>query len=74
MGDQQYALHYQIEFFHPRKPGRIPAYPINPIHGDIAVADQQYQNDPHDYHLVNSMNISLKKIVVAVIDNQWLKG
>ena len=47
---------------------------INHIHIDITVADQQYQNNLHNYHLVKNMNSSLRKIVVAAIDDQWLKG
>ena len=49
-------------------------YPLNPIHGDIAFADRQYQNNIHDYHLVKNMNSAIKKIAVAAIRNQWIKG
>ena len=44
MRDQQYLLHSNITFVHPRKPGCTPACPFNPTHGDIAVAEQQYKN------------------------------
>ena len=60
MGDQQYALHYQITSVPPRKTGFSPAYPIKPTHGNIYVADQKYQNNLHDYHLVKNMNSDLK--------------
>ena len=49
-------------------------YPLNPTHVDIAVVDRQYQNNLHNYHLVKNMNNSLNKIVIAAIDNQWIKG
>ena len=39
MGDQQYALHSNIEFVPPIKPGRSPLYPINHTHGDIDVTN-----------------------------------
>ena len=74
MVDQQYSLQSLIDFVFPWNLVCAPSYLINPRHGDIAVADQQYQNNLHDYHLVNNMNIFLKKIVVAAINNQWLKG
>ena len=73
-GNQKYALHSQILFILPQKPGRTPAYPINPSHGNIGVAYQKYENNIHDYHLVKIMNSFLKNIVVAAIDNKWLKG
>ena len=28
----------------------------------------------HDYHLVKNMNNALNKIVVAAINDQWIKG
>ena len=56
------------------KPGRSTAYTINPTHGNIAVVDQQYQINLHAYHLVKNMNSAQKKIIVAAIDNQWIKG
>ena len=74
MGDQQYALHSPITFLLPRKLGRSPEYPINPKHGNIAVADRQYQNNLHEYHLVKNTNSALKKIFVTAIDEQWIKG
>ena len=74
MGDQQYALHYPITFSPPRKLGRSPEYPINPKHGNIAVADRQYQNNLHEYQLVKNTNSALKKIFVTAIDEQWIKG
>ena len=74
MGDQQYALHSPITFFLPRKLGRSPEYPINPKHGNIAVADRQYQNNLHEYHLLKNTNSALKKIFVTAIDEHWIKG
>ena len=74
MGNQQYALHSQITFVPPRISVHSWAYPINPMHGNIAVADQKYQNNLHVYHLVKNMNSFLKKIIVTDIDNQWIKG
>ena len=74
MGNQKYTLHSQIAFSPPCKPGRTIVYPTNPIHGNIAVTDQQYQNNIHGYHLVKNINSSLNKMVVAAIDDQWLKG
>ena len=74
MGYQQYALHSNIAFVQPSKTGRSPTYPLNPTHGDISVTDRQYQNNLHKYHLVKNMNIALKKIFIAAIDNQWIKG
>ena len=74
MGDQQFALHSPIALVKPRRPGISPAQPINPTYRNIAVADQQYQKNTHDYNLVKNMNSALKKIVVAVIDKQWMKG
>ena len=70
MGDQQYALHSQIVSVPPQKPGCTLAYPINPTHGNISVADQKYQNNLHNYHMVKNMNSALNKIVEAAIDNQ----
>ena len=73
MDNKQYALYSQIAFFPSRKPGRTPAYQINPTHGSIAVTNQQHQINIHNYHLVNNINISPKKILVAAINNHWLK-
>ena len=74
MGEQKYILHLNTAFIPPRKPGRSPSYPLNPTHRDIAVSDQQYQNNVYDYNLVKNMNSSLKKIFVADIAKQWIKG
>ena len=74
MGNQQYALHFQIVFVPPRKLGLSLAYQINPTHGDISISDQQYQNTLHNYNLVKIINRSLKKITVIEIDDQCLKG
>ena len=74
MAKKQYILHSNIAFLPPRKPGRTLAYPINPMHGDIVVADWKYQNNAYEYHLVKNMNSSLKKILIADIDEQWIKG
>ena len=74
MGNQQCALHSQIAFLLPWKLGITPVYLINPTQGNISIADQQYQNNIHNYHLVKNMNSSLKKIVVAAFNNQWMKG
>ena len=52
----------------------MPAYPINPSNGNVVIADQKYQNNIHDYHLVKNMNSALKKIMLSAIDDQWLKG
>ena len=71
---KKYILHLNTAFIPPRKPGRSPSYPLNPTHGDISVSDQQYQNNVYDYHLVKNMNSSLKKIFVADIEKQWIKG
>ena len=49
-------------------------YPLNPPHGNIDVADQQYQNNFHNYNLVKNMNSALKKIAVAAINDQYSKG
>ena len=46
---------------------------IKPTHGYITIADQQYLNNIRDYHLFKNMNSVMKKIVVAGIDEQWLK-
>ena len=56
------------------KMGCSPAYLLKPTHGDIAVADRQYQDNVYDYHLVKNTNNALKKIVVADIDEQHIKG
>ena len=74
MGNQQYALYYPINFIPPIKPGRSQAYPINPTHGYITVAKRKYQNNLHEYHLVKNMNSALKKIVVAAMYDEWIKG
>ena len=74
MGNKWYALHYQIVFVPPRKPGCFTKYNNNPTHGNIAVNDQQYQNNIHHYHLVKTMNSSLKKIIITAINDQWVKG
>ena len=74
MGEQKYILHLNTAFVPPRKPGRSPSYPLNPTHGYIVVTDQQYQNNVYDYHLVKNTNSALKKIVVADIPEQWIKG
>ena len=54
--------------------GRSSAYPTNPTHVKIAVTKQQYQNNLDGYHLVKSMEIYLKKIIIAAIYDQWIKG
>ena len=74
VGEQQYALHSHIALVPPIKPGFLPAYPLNPTHGDISVTDQKYQNNLHYYHLVKNMNIALNKIIVAAIYYQSIKG
>ena len=51
----------------------MPAYMIKPTHGYITIADQQYLNNIRDYYLFKNMNSVMKKIVVAGIDEQWLK-
>ena len=56
MGEQQYTLHSHITFVPPIKPGRSPAYTLNPIHGNIAVTYWRYQNYLHDYNLIKNMN------------------
>ena len=38
---------------------------LNPTHGEIAVVDQQYQNNIYDYHLVKKIN--------SALDEQWIK-
>ena len=43
-------------------------YLLNPLHGYISVADQQYENNVYDYHLVKKMNSVLKKFVIADIN------
>ena len=40
MGDYQYLPRSNILSVHPIKPGRTPAYLLNPTYGYIAVADQ----------------------------------
>ena len=50
------------------------SYPIKPMHGEICVADRQYENNAYDYHLVKNMNSAIKKIAFAAIDGQWIKG
>ena len=50
------------------------ALPLNPTHSNIGVADQQYQKNLDDYHLLKNMNSDPKKIFVADIINQWIKG
>ena len=74
MVDQKYNFHSHIAFIPPRKPGRSLMYPLNPMHGDISVLEQQYQNKLHDYRLFRNIHSTLKKIVVAYINNQWIKG
>ena len=49
-------------------------YPLNPMHGNIAIVNRQYQNNLHYYHLVKNMNSALKKIVVAAMYDEWIKG
>ena len=39
IGNQQYALYYQIVFVPPKKTGISPAYTTNPMPGNIAVVD-----------------------------------
>ena len=56
------------------KMGCSQAYLLKPTHRDIAVTDRQYQDNVYDYHLVKNMNSALKKIVVADIDEQHIKG
>ena len=65
---------YNIAFDPPRKPGRSPAQPIKPMHGNNAATDWQYQNNFHDYHLVKNTNSALKEMVVSAINDQWMKG
>ena len=60
--------------FPPRNLGRTLEYPINPTIRDIAIANQQYQNNLHNYPMVNNMSIALNKIVIVAIGNQWIKG
>ena len=74
MGNQKYTLHSQIAFSPPCKPGRTTVYPTNPIHGNIAVTDQQYQNNIHDYYRVKNTKSTPKKFTTAVIDYQRIKG
>ena len=57
MGDHHYALQSQITFVPPRRPGLSTAYPINQTHGNIAFADQKFQNKHHDYHLVKILTL-----------------
>ena len=73
MGGQQYALHSRIMFVPPIKPVRSPTYPLNPMNGNISVADQKYQNNLHEYHPVKKLNSALKKITVTDIDDQCIK-
>ena len=44
------------------------------MHSNIVIADQQYQNNLHNYHLVKNMNRAIKIIAVAAIRNQLTKG
>ena len=74
IGEQQCILHSNITFAPPRKPGLSPAYLLNPTHRKISVAEQHYQNNVYEYHLVKNMNNSFKKIIVAAINKQWIKG
>ena len=74
MGKQQYTLHPNIAFLPPIKLGRSTVNLINPTQGDIPIANRKFQNNLHEYHLFNNMNSVRKKIVVAVIDDQWIKG
>ena len=48
-----------------KKLGCTPLYMLNPTHGEIAVVDQQYQNNVYDYHLVKKIN--------SALDEQWIK-
>ena len=68
MCKQKYILYLNITFVPPRKPGRTPSYPLNPTHGDIAVAYQLYQNNVYDYNLVKNMSSDLKKTVFWAIN------
>ena len=61
MGDHHYALQSQITFVPPRRPGLSTAYPINQTHGNIAVADQKFQNNHHEYHLVKILTLPWRK-------------
>ena len=63
-----------IAFVLTRKPVRLPAYPLNPTHGKIAVAYRKYQKNVYDYYLVKKMNRALKKIIVSAMDKKWIKG
>ena len=72
MGKQQYILHSNITFIPPIKLVCSLAYLVNPMHRYNTIADQQYQNNLYDHHLVKDMNSYLKKIVVAAIDKQWI--
>ena len=44
------------------------------MYGNIAVSDQKYQNNLHEYHLVKNIKISPKKIDGTAIYNRWIKG
>ena len=61
MSEQQYALHSHIIFALPRKLGRSLTYPLNPMHGDIAVVDRQYQKNLHGYYLVKKLTYPSRK-------------
>ena len=43
------------------------------MHINIAIADQQHQNNLQNYHLVKNMNSTLKKIIIAAINDQLIK-
>ena len=74
MDNRKYALHSHTTLIPLRKPGHSPTYSLNPTHGDVSVADGQFQNNLHNYHLFKKMNLSLKKITFTAIDGQWTKG
>ena len=67
------SLEISNHFCPTKKTLRSPAHPINPMHGNIAVANQQYPNNLYDYPLVKNMNSVLNKIVVAAINDHQNK-
>ena len=74
MGDQQYILHLNPVFVPPIKPGRSPAYPLNPMHGEIASKDWHCQNNVCEYHLIKNMKSALTEIFIAAIDEKCTNG
>ena len=73
MGKQKSILHSNTVFIPSIKTGCTPAYPLNPTHGAIAVADRQYKKNVYDYQLVKNMNSNLKKIFVAATNEKCIK-